>query len=277
MPKHIRRHDNANPAILVEDAALDRVYFNCLRLSAGQTFKLRLPRHECVIVMMSGMADILVDGERFSEVGGRADVWSGHADSVYAPLGANIAIAALAEPIEVAIAGGLTQERHSAFRIRPDEVETVEVGSPGTHSRRRILHILGQNGRDRTGHLLVSELYADDGCWSGYPPHKHDTDRGEGETDHQELYHYRFQPPSGFGVQLIYDDRGETCFMTRNGDTVLVDSGYHPTVTSPGHRSYIFTILVGKSHRGLVQYFDPAHLHLTETIPGIQAMRDKFK
>ncbi|CAH1648430.1 MULTISPECIES: 5-deoxy-glucuronate isomerase [unclassified Chelatococcus] len=277
MPKLIRQHDGADRAILVEDAVLDRVYFNCIRLSPGEIFELRLPRHECVIVLMSGTADILVHGERFAAVGGRADVWSGVADSVYAPLGATIKIEALAVPVEVAIAGGLTEERYSAFRIRPDEVETVEVGSPGTHSRRRILHILGQNGRGRTGHLLVSELYADDGCWSGYPPHKHDTDRGEGETDHQELYHYRFLPPSGFGVQVTYDGEKETCFMTRDRDTVLVDSGYHPTVTSPGHRSYIFTILVGKAHRGLVQYFDPAHLHLTETIPGIQAMRDKFK
>ncbi|MBX3541071.1 MAG: 5-deoxy-glucuronate isomerase, partial [Chelatococcus sp.] len=167
MPKLIRQHDGADRAILVEDAVLDRVYFNCIRLSPGELFELRLPRHECVIVLMSGTADILVHGERFAAVGGRADIWSGVADSVYAPLGATIKIEALAAPVEVAIAGGLTEERYSAFRIRPEEVETVEVGSPGTHSRRRILHILGQNGRGRTGHLLVSELYADDGCWSG--------------------------------------------------------------------------------------------------------------
>lgn len=277
MPKLIRQEDGANRPILIEDAALDRVYFNCIRIADGETFESRLPRHECVLVMMSGKADITVDGERFVAVGGRPDIWSGAADSVYAPLGASVRVAAIGGPVELAIAGGLTDARHRAFRIRPTDVEAVDVGSPGTHSRRRILHILGQNGRDRTGHLLVSELYADDGCWSGYPPHKHDTDRAEGETDHQELYHYRFDPPTGFGVQVTYGEAGEACFMTRNGDTVLVDSGYHPTVTSPGHRSYIFTILVGKSHRGLVQYFDPAHQHLTETIPGIQAMRDKFK
>ena len=52
----------------------------------------------------------------------------------------------------------------------------VDVGSSETHSQRRIFHILGQNGQGRAGRLLVSELYADDGCWNGYPPHKHDTD-----------------------------------------------------------------------------------------------------
>ena len=126
--------------------------------------------------------------------------------------------------------------------------------------------------------LLVSELYADPGCWSGYPPHKHDTDDGSTETDHEELYHYRFNPESGFGGQSVYQD-GERpqAFVTRHGDTFLLDGGYHPTVTSPGHEGYIFTILAGRSRRGLVQRFEAKHTHLMNGIPGIQGMRDKFK
>ena len=58
----------------------------------------------------------------------------------------------------------------------------VEVGSADTHSRRRIFHILGQNAAGRAGRLLVSELYGDAGCWSGYPPHKHDMERAPEET-----------------------------------------------------------------------------------------------
>ena len=65
--------------------------------------------------------------------------------------------------------------------------------------------------------------------------------------------------------------------MTRHGDTFIVDDGYHPTATSPGHRGYILTILVGKHQRSLIQYFDPQHDHLMSAIPGIGAMRDKFK
>jgi len=65
--------------------------------------------------------------------------------------------------------------------------------------------------------------------------------------------------------------------MTRHGDTFLVDRGYHPTVSSPGHEGYIFTILVGRHQRSLVQSFEPQHRHLMSEIPGLQAMRDKFK
>ena len=140
----------------------------------------------------------------------------------------------------------------------------VEVGSHDTHSRRRIFHILGQNGAGRAGSLLVSELYGDPGCWSGYPPHKHDTDRLPVETNHEEIYHYRYRPETGFGAQFRYDADGggeePEVVMTRHGDTYCIDHGYHPTLRAPGHEGYIFTILVGRQHRGLVQSFEPSSL-----------------
>lgn len=63
------------------------------------------------------------------------------------------------------------------YRIAPEDVGMVEVGSQDTHARRRIPHVLGRNAAGRAGNLLVSELCGDDGSWSGYPPHKHDTER----------------------------------------------------------------------------------------------------
>jgi 5-deoxy-glucuronate isomerase len=282
MPDIIRRFDNRNRPILEHDPRMASVYFNLVTLPPGESFETSLPKHESIVAVLSGTVDITVDGEAFSAVGRRADIWSGPADSVYAPVGSAIGITAGTGPAEIAIGGGLSTERHAAFRIPPEEVAMVDVGSLGTHSHRRIFHILGQNGQGRAGRLLVSELYADDGCWNGYPPHKHDTDvstaGGVQETAHDELYHFRYDPPTGFGAQLIYEDEGDPkAYLTRDGDTFTVDRGYHPTVTSPGHRAYIFTVMVGKTQRGLVQHFDPAHAHLMDQIPGIQAMRDKFK
>lgn len=276
MPKHVRASDNANKAIVADDPALPHVYFNLLKLGQGESLEQVLPKHESVYVVLSGTTDIIVDGERFAAVGKRRDIWSGEADSVYAPVGSAVRIENASGNVEIAVAGGLCDTRLKPFRIRPDEVSMVDVGSPETHSRRRIFHILGQNGEGRAGNLLVSELYADPGCWSGYPPHKHDADR-DGETAHDELYHYRYDPGTGFGAQIIYADGKAECFMVQDRDTILVDRGYHPTVTSPGHRCYIFTILVGKTRRGLVQHFDDRHAHLMSAIPGIQSMRDKFK
>jgi 5-deoxy-glucuronate isomerase len=158
-------------------------------------------------------------------------------------------------------------------------VDPVEVGSHDTHSRRVIRHVLGKNADGRAGFLLVSELYAEAGCWSGYPPHKHDEDRADGgESGFEEVYHYRFRPENGFGAQLVFQPDGtRQAFMTTHGSTMLVDHGYHPTVTSPGHDEYIFTILVGHSRRSLVQYFKDEYRYLMKVVPGVQGMIDKFK
>ncbi|MBS7706140.1 5-deoxy-glucuronate isomerase [Chelatococcus asaccharovorans] len=273
----IRNNDNANRPIV--DAAsphLPDVYFNRIRLSAGESLTLEVPGFECVVVVQTGRCKILVGDTEFHGIGGRADIWSGKADSVYTGTRQPFTVIATAD-LEAVVAGGACTEAHAPFRVTSDEVESVVVGSSDTKSRREIFHILGQNANGRAGNLLVSELYAEDGCWAGYPPHKHDTDRG-GETNHAELYHYRFNPPSGFGGQFHYHADGTPeAVMTLDGDTYLLPSGYHPTVTSPGHRAYVFTILVGRDQRGLVQYFDPVHEHLTDYIPGLGAMRDKFK
>jgi 5-deoxy-glucuronate isomerase len=188
-------------------------------------------------------------------------------------------VRALRDGTEVAVAGGLCEQPFAPFRILPEEVEMVEVGSTETHSRRRIFHILGQNAAGRAGRLLVSELFGDEGCWSGYPPHKHDTERAPEETDFEEIYHYRYRPENGFGAQFCYDGNGgePSVAMTRHGDTYLIDRGYHPTVRSPGYEGYVFTILVGRQQRSLVQFFEPKHRPMMEKIPGIQAMRDKFR
>lgn len=283
MPDRIRACDNKNkPLIDASHPLLSLTYFNLVSLAKGQSYACTLPKHESVYVVLSGTCDITAAGESFTSVGSRKDIWSGKADSIYAPAGAAVTVTALTDRAALAVAGGICDDKFDPFRVTPDEVEMVEVGSPETHSRRRIFHILGHNARGRAGNLLVSELYADGGCWSGYPPHKHDTDEKHGpaleETAFEEVYYFRFNPENGFGGQFIFDDNGnETLYMTRSGDTVIIEGGYHPTVTSPNHEEYIFTILVGKTQRSLIQNFKPEYRHIMDKIPGIGAMRDKFK
>lgn len=279
MSNLIRAYDNQNqPLITAEHPLLRLTYFNLLRLDAEQSVDVDVPGFELLFVVLRGRCAVTVDGERFDAVGQRENIWSGQADSVYAGTGGPIHVRALAPETEVAVAGGLCNEAHAPFRVRPEDVELVDVGSRDTASRRRIYHILGSKDNGRAGNLLVSELYADPGCWSGYPPHKHDTEAPPEETAFEEVYHYRFAPETGFGGQYLYEEGEEPrVMMTRHGDTVIVDRGYHPTVTSPGHEEYIFTILVGHHQRSLIQRFEAQHTHLMDVIPGIGAMRAKFK
>ncbi len=282
MPRLLVAHDNHNRPLVepgAETIALG--YFNLLRLRAGESHTLSVPHCELLCVVLSGQAEITAGGTLFDRVGRRANIWDGPADSVYCGTCPQVTVRALRDGTEVSVAGGVCDQAFAPFRVTPEEVQMVEVGSKETHSRRRIFHVLGQNAAGRAGNLLVSELYGDDGCWSGYPPHKHDTERPPEETDFEEIYHYRYRPESGFGAQFCYQDEGggaePSVVMTRHGDTFCIDRGYHPTLRAPGHEGYIFTILIGRHQRSLVQYFEPRHTHLMAKIPGIQSMRDKFK
>ncbi len=268
-PENLTVHPSKNASLC---------YFKQLRLIQKSSVTIKEKDIELLCVVLSGTVTIHVDKQVFESVGTRKDIWSGKADSVYAGTNSTITITASSEHAEVAISGAVCKDNYQAFRITPDEVHMVDVGSNETHSHRRIFHILGQNAAGRAGNLLVSELYADPGCWSGYPPHKHDTERPPQETDFEEVYHYRFNPSTGFGAQFCYNDSNQSSVVkTQHGDTFIVEKGYHPTVTSPGHQSYIFTILAGRHQRSLIQFFEPKHTHLMSAIPGIQAMRDKFK
>jgi 5-deoxy-glucuronate isomerase len=128
--------------------------------------------------------------------------------------------------------------------------------------------------------LLVSELFTvGAGGWSGFPSHKHDTDRLPTETRHDETYNFRFKPNSGSGVQMLQreDNTPGEAYHIMDGSTICLDSGYHPCCVLPGYEMYYFTILGGLSQRSLVQYFQPTHAYQIETIPGIKDMIAKFK
>ena len=279
MPDLIRHYDNRNqPIVDGRSDVLSLCYFNLLRLTQGEIYRQQIENFETVYVVLTGNCNMKVDGQAFTDIGQRQDIWSGNADSVYVPPGGTVVLTANEDDTQLAVAGGRCDERFSSFRISPEDVDMVEVGSIETNSRRRIFHILGKNADGRAGNLLVSELYADKGCWSGYPPHKHDEERGNQESEFEEIYHYRFRPETGFGAQIAFQPDGSSCaFMTRDGDTFLLDRGYHPTVTSPGHDGYIFTIIVGKRRRSLIQHFSDEHDYLMGQIPGLQDMVDKFK
>jgi 5-deoxy-glucuronate isomerase len=283
MPQLLRARPKPDNRPIVEPGSgtLPLTYFQLLHLRSGESITLDVPSCELLCTVLSGRADIAACAQEFKNVGHRANIWDGPADSVYCGTCPRVTVRALRDGTEIAVAGGVCTQPFAPFRIMPEEVQVVDVGSKDTHSRRKICHILGQNGAGRAGNLLVSELYGDEGSWSGYPPHKHDRERPPEETDFEELYHYRYRPEHGFGAQFCYADDGggaePAVVMTRHGDTFLIDRGYHPTVRAPGHEGYVFTVLVGRHQRSMIQYFDPTHRDMMSRIPGIQGMRDKFK
>src|SRR3954452_7042793 len=141
MPYHLRaRPVDAEPIVSAADPRADLCYFQLLQLAEGQTATVRVPGYETVFVVLSGSADVTVGEQAFAAVGKRADIWSGRGDAVYAGTDAEVVVKGRAGRTEVAVAGGRTSGQFAPFRITPDEVEMVDVGSPDWHCRRRIFH-----------------------------------------------------------------------------------------------------------------------------------------
>jgi 5-deoxy-glucuronate isomerase len=278
---HIPPHDNGNkPIVDVDHPLVPLNYFNIVKLKPGETYEYRLEAYETCIVPATGTVTVETAGETFADIGHRgADVWDGDPEGVYVPTGSGARIAARTET-EVFIAGAKFATTLQPFAVRKDDLDLVQYGSDDTKTHRKIKHILGANHHDRVGRLLVSELFTvGAGGWSGFPSHKHDTDRLPDETRHDETYNFRFKPNYGSGLQMLQrvDNEPGDAYHIMDGSTVLIDKGYHPCCALPGYEMYYFTILGGLSQRSLKQYFQPTHAEQLHTIPGIMDMVAKFK
>lgn len=279
---HIAPFDNQNrPIVDADNSVVPLNYFNIVKLEKDQAFEYQVADYETCIVPATGTIDVDVQGISFPSLGGRGvDVWDGEPEGVYVPIGAKVSMVCVSEAAEVFVAGAKYDKELEPFDVRSDALDLVQYGSDDTKTHRKIKHILGQKQHDKVGRLLVSELFTvGQGGWSGFPSHKHDTNRLPDETHHDETYNFRFKPNHGSGVQMLQrvDNEPGDAYHIVDGSTICIDKGYHPCAVLPGYEMYYFTILGGKTQRSLVQFFQATHAYQIETIPGIKDMIAKFK
>ncbi len=279
---HIAPYDNANePIVDVEDDLVPLTYFNIVKLTKGEVFEYQVQGYETCVVPATGTLDVDVDGALYTQLGNRGeDVWDGEPEGVYVPVGAKVRLTCVSDKTETFIAGAKYDKVLEPFDVRAADLDVVQYGSDDTKTHRKIKHILGAHHHDKVGRLLVSELFTvGAGGWSGFPSHKHDTDRLPDETRHDETYNFRFKPNYGSGLQMLQrvDNEPGDAYHIVDGSTVLIDKGYHPCCVLPGYEMYYFTILGGLSQRSLKQYFQPTHAEQLHSIPGIMDMVAKFK
>ncbi|WP_426036536.1 5-deoxy-glucuronate isomerase [Cypionkella sp. TWP1-2-1b2] len=279
---HIAPYDNQNQAIIAAGhPKVPLVYFNIVKLTRGESFTSHVPGYETCLVPATGTIDVQTGTDSFATIGTRRlNVWDGAPEGVYISSGMAATLTCQSDHAEIFIAGALFDQVLPAFAVRAGDIDPVQYGSDDTKTHRKIKHILGTKYHGRVGRLLVSELYTvGAGGWSGFPSHKHDTNRLPDETRHDEAYNFRFNPPHGSGLQMLQREDGKSgdAYHIVDGSTVAIDKGYHPCCVLPGYEMYYFTVLAGETQRSLVQYFQPSHADQIETIPGIKDMIAKFK
>lgn len=152
-------------------------------------------------------------------------------DAVYLPRGAQVTVRTNSTA-DIAEFSATTAGENPFQVVRYDDVSQNDslkftAGSPG---QQRVVNIvLGKNVE--ANRLLVGFTVSDPGNWTSWPPHEHG-----GMLE--EMYVYFDMPDPAFGIQLVYNDTRypELVTVVRDGDAVLMPTGYHPNVSCPGHR-----------------------------------------
>ena len=156
--------------------------------------------------------------------------------------------------LELAVCSAPGKGSFPARLIRPEDVGVEHRGKG--RNQRRVHNILPDSAEADC--LLVVEVYTDEGATSSWPSHKHDTAQPGKETQLEETYYHRFDPPQGFAFQRVYtDDRSlDACMAPYNHDVVMVPRGYHPVAAIAGYDSYYLNVMAGPDRKWLFTWED---------------------
>lgn len=210
---------------------------------------------ETLLVVLGGRIDLDAGRVRWKELGERPHVFGGRATSAYLPPGTEYRMKAR-DGAEVALLRAPAEAGGVPYLVRPDE---VEVATRGRDAYQREVHTILDPRRPAAA-LVVGETFNVPGGWSSYPPHKHDAHDPPRQSKLQEVYHFRFDPPQGFGIVRLYSPERDIdeALVVQHGDCVLIPFGYHPVVAAPDYRLYYLWALAGDG-RDLHVFEDPAH------------------
>ncbi|MDB5930941.1 MAG: iolB [Polaromonas sp.] len=241
-----------------ERAGWTHVGFRALRLADGEAEQLETGTRELCLVVLTGKVDVSVDGQLYPNLGGRMSVFDDLSPAaVYAPAGCQVEVRAVGDA-EVALCSAPGGAQKRAVRVIEPASMRRSVRGTGTNTR-YICDVLPHDD-PTAAHLLVVEVRTPASHSSSYPPHKHDAEQPPVETQLEETYYHRLNPPQGFAFQRVYtDDRSldEACAV-ENHDVVMVPRGYHPVVAPHGYDLYYLNVMAGPNRLWVFKN-DPAH------------------
>lgn len=269
-------------------AGWDYISFEARRMRAGDQWEFETGNHEFAFVNLSGSFTIASSRGRWSDVGGRPNVFAGACHMLYLPVRTSLEVTCQVDG-EFAVAWVPAEEEHEPFLVLPEQMSINLRG--GDNATRQINDPLPPGSP--VCRLVLVEVYTPSGGWSSYPGHKHDVhiEDGDGtltEADLEEIYYYkitstRSRPfgtydPDGYAYQRVYTDEHsplqkagypiDALVRPRNDCVVLVPEGYHPVVSPPGYVAYYLNVLAG-SAQSLANQDDPRYAWVKDTYRGI--------
>ncbi len=216
--KHLGRHFSVTPKnSSMQHLAYGRIILNGSRSSES----FATGERETGLICLSGKVVITVDAKPYS---------LGQYDAIYIPRDSSVQVTTDSEA-DLAEFSAEVANRYPLQLVRFSEIEKnpglkFTTGGPGC---KRELHMLLAKNVN-AGRLIAGFTVSDPGNWTSWPPHEH-------AAMLEELYVYFQMPGPAFAIQLVYSntEHPELVTVVRDGDAVLMPSGFHPNVSVPGH------------------------------------------
>jgi 5-deoxy-glucuronate isomerase len=210
-------------AVTPENSAMRHLSYGRIILNSSKPF-VSFPNgdRETGLLCLSGNATVKAVGKEFE---------IGKFDALYVPRDSSIEIST-SNSVDLAEFSSDVTGRYPLKVVRYADVQKdpglkFVTGGPG--SSRELNMLIAKNVE--AGRLVAGFTYSDPGNWTSWPPHEH-------AKMLEEIYVYFDMPEPAYGIQLVYNDTEypELITAVRDGDAVLMPSGYHPNVSVPGHR-----------------------------------------
>jgi 5-deoxy-glucuronate isomerase len=216
---HTGRHISISPG----NSSMHHLAYGRIILNATKpTEAFSTGNRETGLICLAGQAVVAVDGK---------DIQFGQYDAIYAPRDSSVMLSTKTN-VDIAEFSADVANRYPLQVVRSVEIAKdaglkFTTGGPGCT---RHLHMLLAKNIE-AGRLIAGFTEADPGNWTSWPPHEH-------AAMLEEMYVYFNMPEPSYGIQLVYNntDYPELVTVVRDGDAVLMSSGYHPNVSVPGHR-----------------------------------------
>jgi len=209
-------------AITPQNSSMKHLAYGRIILDADvPTAEFETGDREIGLICMNGACSIDVDGEKNAIA---------QYDSIYIPRDSQVTITTDSS-VDLVECSAEVDNRYPLqivhySDIKDDSALSFETG--GDANRRRVNITLGKN--IEAGRILAGFTTSQPGNWTSFPPHEH-------AKMLEELYVYYDMPAPAFGIQLVYSNTEEPEFVgiVRDGDAVVMPSGFHPNVSVPGH------------------------------------------
>lgn len=221
---HAGRHISVTP----DNSSMRHLQYGRIQLLSGShpAESFSTENRETGLICLSGEATARVENTIEKQ-----ELSLGQYDAVYIPRDSFVGITTKTS-VDLAEFSADVSRRYPLQVVRFSEISSdpgLKFSTGASGCRRHLNMLLAKN--IEAGRLIAGFTDSDPGNWTSWPPHEH-------SAMLEEIYVYFNMPDPAYGIQLVYNDieSQEVATVVREGDAVLIPSGFHPNVAVPGHR-----------------------------------------